>query len=187
MIAAVSVTQNKLRLFESNDEIVPLKSTIGLVVVALGSKKDSVAMEGEKWMMRPDVVPLSMLVRVILFGVPLTTISTAVLYVPLDDVHDVNVALLRVICPPSPTVSSNTAPLPLFLTILVNSVEKVDGETEREFIEGTFVAEETEMSGEERRVIPLKETPLRVRDPVEETERKDDARGDECNLCDSCL
>ena len=101
------------------------------------------------------------------------------LNVPLDEVHDVNFALLRVICPPFATVTSNTAPLPLFLTILVNSVEKVDGETEREFIEGTFVAEETEMNGEERRVIPLKETPLRVRDPVEETERKDDWRAAE--------
>ena len=142
----VSVTQNKLTLFESNESIVPLKSTIGLVVVARGSKKDSAAMEVEKWMVYGEEAPLSMFVRVILFGVPLTTISTAVLCVPsvpLADVHDVNFALLSVSWAFAATVSSKTAPLPLFLTMLVNSVLRVVEETVREDIEGSFESEAT--------------------------------------------
>ena len=170
----VSVTQNKLTLFESNDGIVPLKSTIGLVVEARGSKKDSAAMEVEKWMVCGEESPLSMLVRVILFGFSLTTISTAVLYVPLDEVHDVNFALLSVSWAFAVTVNSKTAPLPLFLTMLVNSVLRVVEETEREEMEGTLAGEATEMRGEEESLMSLKETPMRERDPVEETERKEE-------------
>ena len=178
----VSFTQNKLTLFESNESIVPLKSTIGLVLVTRGSKKDSAAMDEEKWMVCGEDAPLSMLVRVILFGFPLTAISTAVLCVPLDEVHDVNFALLSVSWAFSLTVSSKTAPLPLFLTMLVNSVWRVVEEAVREDIEGTLSSEATEMRGEEESVMPLKETPMRERDPVEETERKEEvsAVGDVC-------
>ena len=170
----VSVTQNKLTLFESNESIVPLKSTIGLDVVSRSSKKDSAAMEVEKWMVYGKDAPLSMLVRTILFGFPLTTISTAALYVPLDEVHDVNLALLSVSWAFAVTVSSRTAPLPLFRMMLVNSVLRVVEEMEREDIEGTLVREATSMRGEDESVIPLKETPMREREPDEETERKEE-------------
>ena len=173
----VSVTQNKLILFESNESIVPLKSTIGLVLVTRGSKKDSAAMEVEKWMVDGEEAPLSMLVRVILFGVPLTTISTAALYIPLDEVHDVNFALLRVICAPSPTVSSNTAPLPLFLAIFENSVWRVLEKTGREDIEGTLAAEATVMRGKEARIIRVNKTPLRVSEPEAEMEMNEEVSG----------
>ena len=47
----------------------------------------------------------------------------------------------------------------------------------REDIRGTFVTEATAMSGEEESFIPVKETPLRVREAVEMIEMKDDVSG----------
>ena len=75
------MTQNKLSLFVSNESIVPLKSTIGEVRVDFrSSRNECAAIEQEKWMMYDDVVvSFVMFVRVILFGVPVTAISTAVL------------------------------------------------------------------------------------------------------------
>ena len=118
-----------------------------------------------------------MLVREIFDGMPLTTISTAVLNVPLDEVHDVNFALLSVSWAFSATVSSKTAPLPLFLAILEKSVLRVVEEAEREDSEGTLVREATEMRGEEESLMPLNETPLRMRDPEAEMERKEEVSG----------
>ena len=78
---------------------------------------------------------------------------------------------------PAPTVSSKTAPLPVVLVIVLNSVLSVVEETVREDIRGTFVTEATAMSGEEESFIPVKETPLRVREAVEMIEMKDDVSG----------
>ena len=173
----VSLTQNKLILFESNEAIVPLKSTIGSAVMSCGCTKDSAAIDVEKWMVYDEEVPLSMLVRVIFDGTLLTTISTAVLCVPLGVVHDVNFALLSVSWAFAATVSSKTAPFPLFRAIFENSVWRVVEETVREDIEGTLVRETTETRGEEESLMPLKETPMRERDPVEETERNEEVSG----------
>ena len=104
-------------------------------------------------------------------------ISTAVLDVPLGEVQDVNFVLLRVSWPFSVTVSSNTAPLPLFRTILENSVWRGVEDAVRDSMVGIFESDWRLKSGEEASVIPVNETPLRVRVPEAEMEMKEEVSG----------